>query len=248
MSGFLCRFDSIQKLGSESKMKKQIGILLLLLVALTSRADLTNLTVSATPDTAVPDGNPVGLVSTVNVSGMSGVTTSITVQLDITGGFNGDLYAYLLSPQGSLVVLLNRVGMGSGNTFGYGDSGFNITLDSAAADNVHNYQNYSPTFSSGQLAGTWAPDTRTIDPQSVPSAFDPAGTGTSLADLNSLNPNGNWTLFIADLSAGGDSTLVSWGLTVVTVPEPQTWTLLGGGLAVVWFMTRKRRASFPPVR
>jgi subtilisin-like proprotein convertase family protein len=255
VSGILCFFHTVQKSGNKSKMKKQIGTLLLLLVALTSRADLTNLTVTTpTLDSAVPDGNPVGLVSTVNVSGMSGVTASITVQLDITGGFNGDLYAYLLSPQGSLVVLLNRVGVGSGNTFGYGDTGFNITLDSALTRSIHDYQ--SPSIGlypsalngDGQITGTWAPDTRTIDPQSVPSAFDPAGTGTSLADLNSLNPNGNWTLFIADLSAGGDSTLVSWGLTVVTVPEPQTWTLLGVGLAVVWFMTRKRRASLPPVR
>ena len=79
-------------------MKNKLGILLLLLVALTSRADLTNLTVSVTNNAAIPDANPVGFASTLTVSGMTGITTNLTVALNITGGFNGDLYAYLLSP------------------------------------------------------------------------------------------------------------------------------------------------------
>lgn len=226
-------------------MKKQIGILMLLLVTLTSRADLTNLTVSVTNNAVVPDANPVGLTSTLNVSGLGEFITNITVTLNITGGFNGDLYAYLLSPEDSSVILLNRVGMSSSNYFGYGDTGFNITLDSASGNNVHNYQNFSPTFNgSGQLTGTWAPDRRTNDPAySAPSAFDAAPTGNTFANLDGLNPNGVWTLFIADLSPGGQSTLVSWGLTVVTVPEPQTWTLLGGSLAAFWMMARQRRLN-----
>jgi len=225
----------------KAKMKKQIGILALSIsAALISHAGSTN-SVSATPNTTVPDGNPVGLLSTLNVSGVSGLASDVTVSLNLTGGFNGDLYAYLLSPQGSLVVLLNRVGMSSGNAFGYSDAGFNITLDSAAANNVHFYQNDISPFT-GQLTGTWAPDGRTIDPMdSTPSQFNADPTGNTLADLDGVNPNGAWKLFIADLSGGGQSTLVSWGLTVVTVPEPQTWTLVGGSLAAFWLLTRKRR-------
>jgi hypothetical protein len=37
------------------------------------------------------------------------------------------------------------------------------------------------------------------------------------------------------------SSLVSWGLTVVTVSEPQTWTILGGGLAAGWLLIRRRK-------
>jgi hypothetical protein len=105
---------------------------------------------------------------------------------------------------------------------------------------VHFYQDDISPFT-GQLAGTWAPDARTIDPiYSTPSQFNVEPTGNTLADLDGVNPNGIWMLFVADLSSGGQSTLASWGLTIVTVPEPQTWTLVGGSLTAFWLMTRKR--------
>ena len=222
-------------------MKKTLGILLLLLVALTSRASSTNATFTATPGLTVPDANPVGLVSTLTVGDMTGNTINLTVNLDITGGFTGDLYAYLVSPTGTIVVLLNRVGMSSSDPFGYGDAGFNITLDSASGNNIHTYQSGGYTISGGQLTGTWAPDGRTIDPLSAPSAFDAGPTGSTLTSLDGTDPNGVWTLFIADLSPGGESTIVSWGLTVMTVPEPQSWTLLGGSLTAFWLINRRRR-------
>jgi len=218
-------------------MYKQIGILLLMFTALAGRADITtNLSVN----TAVPDGNPSGMASTLNVSGVFGSVSNVQVNLNITGGFNGDLYAYLLSPQGSLIVLLNRAGIGSGNSVGYANTGFNITLAAGGA-NLHNYEAGSYGLNgSGQLINSWAPDQRAIDPQSVATAFNTAPAGTGLADLIGQTPDGNWTLFVADLSGGGQSTLVSWGLTVVTVPEPQTWALLGGGLATFWTLAQRR--------
>ncbi len=223
-------------------MKKHFGILmLLLLTTLASHADVTNLTVSTTSNTLIPDGTVFGITSTNVISGMSGVTTNITVNLDITGGFSGDLYAYLLSPTGTMVVLVNRTGMNSGNNSGYSDAGFNVTFDAASANNIHNYQTFSPVYNSGQLTGTWATDSRAIDPRSIPSAFDAGPTGNTLANYYGSNPNGAWTLFVADLSTGGQSTLASWSMSVVTVPEPQTWTILGGGLTVCWLMIRRRR-------
>ena len=191
----------------------------------------------------IPDDNPVGTAGTATVSGLAPVISAITVTLDISGGYNGDLYAYL-SYDGILIPLLNRVGVGTGNAFGYGDSGFDITLSSSAANNIHFYQNDSPSYnSSGQLTGTWQPDGRAIDPQSSPGAFDSAGTVT-FAALNGLNPNGTWTLFIADLSAGAAEPLNQLESQYHAVPEPVNVALLCfGALAALLKLLAWRRAA-----
>lgn len=213
---------------------KHNAILLVLLLAsapLWAQSSYTNSTV-----TAIPDGNLVGITEQINVSSLGGTVTNVQVTLDITGGFNGDLYAYLVSPLGQMVVLLNRSGVDGSNPFGYSDAGYNITLSGAATNDEHYYQANTYSIAGGQLTGTYAADGRNIDPQSVGTMF---GSATPTAVLNlydGLNGgtlNGTWTLFIADLAAGGGSpTLNSVVLTIMTVPEPQTWVMLGGGLAV----------------
>src|SRR5580700_2970733 len=103
--------------------KSKLAAVMMSLVAVGAWAQ--NLQVSSftnnTPN-AIPDGNPVGVTELFNVSGVSGAITNVQVQLDITGGFNGDLYAYLVDPQGHMSVLLNRVGLSAGNPSGYADS------------------------------------------------------------------------------------------------------------------------------
>ena len=37
------------------------------------------------------------------------------------------------------------------------------------------------------------------------------------------NGNGNWTLYLADVSGGDVSTLNSWALEIAAVPEPPSW-------------------------
>jgi hypothetical protein len=53
-----------------------------------------------------------------------------------------------------------------------------------------------------------------------------------LASFNGMDPNGTWTLFFADLSAGNTSTLNGWSLDVTAVPEPVNvaMAILGVGL------------------
>jgi hypothetical protein len=168
----------------------------------------------------IPDGNAVGWSGTATASGFQSSISAISVNLNISGGYNGDLYA-TLSYGGVLVPLLNRVGVTSGDAFGYGDTGFNLTLSSAGVYDVHSYGSYSPSFNgSGQLTGIWQPDGRAIDPQSAPGVFDSASR-VNFGSFNNMNPNGTWTLLIADLSAGGgQSQLVSWSLDITAVPEP----------------------------
>jgi subtilisin-like proprotein convertase family protein len=167
--------------------------------------------------TTVPDNNLSGWSDTRAIAGLSGIIQDISVTLDLANGWNGDLYAYLVHGDG-FAVLLDRVGY-SGSGFGYGDSGFNVTLN-IAGNPIESYQDYAPTFNGGgQLLGDWAPH---------------SGLGSFL----SLDPNGTWSLFIADYSSGGVTTVQNWGLelNLVAVPEVETWVAaaLAGMFGAFW--------------
>jgi hypothetical protein len=153
----------------------------------------------------IPDANPTGISSTLNISGLGSSITDVNVTINVTGGFNGDLYAYL-SYNGILVPLLQRVGTGLGSpiqsVFGFSTAGFsNVTLDSqATGGSIHDIASPGslPTYS-------YTPD------------------GGSLAAFNGSDPNGTWTIFFADMASGGGSgpsTLQGWTLDITAVPEP----------------------------
>ena len=170
---------------------------------------LLGATASASVNAGVPDASVVGLASAMNVSTPIGSISKLRVKLNLANGYNGDLYAYLVHDSG-FSVLLNRVGKTLIDSFGYGDAGFNITLDDQAPNgDIHKYQNV--TVPSGPLTGTWAPDGRDIDPAFV-TDFDPRTA--LLSSFQGVNPNGQWILFVADLVAGDVSTLVSWELDI----------------------------------
>jgi len=193
---------------------------------------------------AIPDDNPLGLTLTTNLTVTGGSIGSVTVGLDISGGYNGDLYAYVAGPNGGFSVLLNRVGVSNNaSAFGYSDSGFNVTFSDSAGTNIQYYQNFSYTLSGGQLTGVWQPEGVNIDPESGPSLFLTTPPSTPLSSFDGSNPNGTWTLFLADLSSGGQSTVVSWGVDITTVPEPGTVAVLGMGMAGTLVWIRRRRSS-----
>jgi subtilisin-like proprotein convertase family protein len=169
----------------------------------------------------VPDNNYSGWADTRSVAAIpAGTFTSVAVNLQLSGGWNGDLYAYLVHSSG-FSVLLDRVGTGIGgvSSFGYGDAGMNVTLASTGTS-IHGYGGNS-TFSSAPT-GTWMTD----------------NTSGSLASFLTTNPNGTWSLFIADLSVGGVTTVQSWGLQmdIVAVPEVETWVAaaLAGAFGAFW--------------
>ena len=202
-----------------------------------------NYNFSFSPTAPIPAGDLNGLALSTNLSGMEGTIASLTVSLDITNGFNGNLYMYLVGPNGGFAVLLNRVGVGDASAYGYSDAGFDITLSDASTQDVHFYQTVSYTLNNaGQLTGTWMPDGMNIDPQSPPSAFETAGQTALLSSFDGTNPDGNWILYSADVVSGPQSTVVGWDLSITTVPEPAAMSLfgLGGVYLFAWQRHRSR--------
>ena len=200
----------------------------------------------------IPDGNASGWSDTRTISGIfdpspnpqhTDEIVDVNVRVNISGGYNGDLYGYLVHSSG-FSVLLNRVGRTSTDAFGYSDAGMNITLNDQATEttDIHLYQTVGG-YNIG--SGTqWRPDGRTDNPNSVTEST--ANRNALLENFNTLSANGTWTLFLADLATGDTSTLVSWGLDISVVPEPITWALIvfGGalGLARGRHLWRARRS------
>jgi hypothetical protein len=183
----------------------------------------------------IPDGNATGWFDTRTLSGIGDASiTDVDVSLTISGGYAGDFYAYLVHFSG-FSVLLNRVGRTGGNPFGYGNNGLNITLDDSAANgDIHMYQvvpGYAPMIGNGS---GWSPDGRNTSPL---FALNTDSQSRMLNQLNGLDPNGTWTLFIADLSGGAQGSLVSWGLNITAVPEPSSLGLITLG---AWAVVRRK--------
>ena len=187
------------------KTKQLLGITAgLMLWAGTAWAQTSETNFTFSVNQLVPDANRNGLSMMTNLNITGGVISNVTVSLDISGGYNGDLYAFLSGPNGGFAVLLNRVGVSNdASSFGYGNHGFDIVLSDTGANDVHYYQSASYLLNgSGQLTGTWAPDGRNIVPQSAPSLFGSTAPTALLSSFVGTDPNGGWTLFLADLSVG----------------------------------------------
>src|SRR4051812_1403643 len=190
-----------------------------------------------TAGVSIPDFNPAGGTSSITLATPIRSIQALQVNLQIQGNFNGELYAYLVHGSG-YSVLLNRPGRRSANLLGYGDAGLNVTFEDAATNgDVHVYRvkifgdaNHSLN---GELSGTWAPDGRTPNPSTV---LESDARTQMLSSFQGLDPNGVWTLFVADLASGNVQTLASWGLQITgTVPlspyftlQPRNWVAVSG--------------------
>lgn len=193
--------------------------------------------VDYTVNTSIPDDTATGVTDTRTVSGSTilGIT-QVDLRLEFSGGWNGDLYAYLTHSSG-FAVALNRPGKTLLDSIGSGSSGMTITLSDLAATDIH-----TGMAGSGYITGTYQPDARNVDPADVLNT-DPRTA--FLSSFNGLAADGTWTLFVADMSAGDESTLVGWGMTINgSVPEPSRTLLMMAGL--VGTLLRRRRRPVAP--
>jgi subtilisin-like proprotein convertase family protein len=190
------------------------------ILGLCHKAVADTYTASYSVDATIPDNDLTGLAETENISTSITSISDVQVTLDIAGAagstaFNGDFYAYLTDGTG-FAILLNRVGAVSGNDYGYSDDGLDVTFSDTAADgNIHFYGSGSySTNSSGQVIGTYQPDGRNISPTNSGAVLAATTPAALLSSFDGLDPNGTWTLFVADASGGDVGELVSWDLTV----------------------------------
>jgi hypothetical protein len=179
------------------------------------------------------DGSGVGYGISFSTPGLQ--IADVSVSFTISGGWNGDLYAYLSHDSSGTLILLNRAGTGlgaSGSTlhnYGYSGGGFNnITLsDNGGSGSIHSYGgttlNSAPTPN-----GSYTPDA--------------TGGATFYSTFHGQDlSSGNWTLFFADLSGGSVATLTGWSLDITAVPEPVNVALgIFGGVLGVGGLCRTR--------
>jgi len=214
-------------------MKPSLLLLILLLAPTLAEAGYV---LNVPVNRAIPDGDRAGMASVVTVSGQTGPMADLIVRLDISGTFNGDLYAQLTHDSG-FEVLLNRPGRSGFNSLGYSDNGLNVTLSESAGLDIHNYG----VSGSDPLNGTFQPDARKVSPTTV---LDTTPRTATLSSFDGLDPNGEWVLFVADVEGGDLHQLVSWGIEFVVIPEPSTFGALAS-LALLSMAMLHRRQSVP---
>ncbi len=142
--------------------------------------------------------------STVNVSGLAGILSKVTVTLTrFTHAYPDDVDVLLVSPSGQKVMLMSDVGGGvavTNRTLIFDPAAVGYLPDSTAIGTGV----YRPTdFEGGDLLFAPAPV---------------GGFGNSLGQFNGYSPNGTWTLFVMD-DSGPDAGFITggWTLDITTI-------------------------------
>jgi len=154
---------------------------------------------SASGSQIIPDNTPTGVSYSMNLStlGVADSLTSISVTLNLSGGYNGDIYAYL-SHGSQISTLLN------GPSAGLSSSAMNITFNEGTGSAI-------PTTSSANLTGNYTAysDLATFN------NTDPNGNWTLF--FADLNPGDTSTLnsFSLDITAVPEPVNVALGIFVV---------------------------------
>jgi len=167
----------------------------------------------------VPEVGPASTYpSQITVSGVQGLIDSVTVTLDSLQHFNSDHFNMLLvSPSGRSFNFLAEVGPRAFRGV------VNITLSDTAAATLPG------TGNTAIASGVYQPSvyfTDAVFPAPAPASgyqhAGPAGTGTFASAFGNTDPNGTWSLYVVDDTAGGAGGIYGgWSMAITTaLPAP----------------------------
>jgi len=205
-------------------MKTKISVIVPLAIGLITRvaSGQSTLDEGYMPGLTVTGGDPVGVVDreAFDDAQAGDTVADMTVNLQLLGGYNGDLYVSLIAPDGTSAVLLDEPGAGV-NGFGASGAGMNITLSDDSANAIQNETSAIP------LTNTYQPADLLTVFQGAPAA-------------------GTWVLYCANLGMGdGPTTLVSWGMDITVLPAPEPSASELGALSVLVMIAARYRPSSP---
>lgn len=163
---------------------------------------------SGTITVPIPDNTPAGIshILNVNTVPVGASITGISVTVNVTHTWIGDVIINLKAPNGNVLNLINQRG-GSGDNL----SGTTFTSAAGAA---------SLATGAAPFTGNFAPDANAANP---PTAFP-----QNVSSFNGLMSvgNGNWTLALRDNAGLDVGTLTSWSITITyqVLTPTITWT------------------------
>ncbi|MFL6241306.1 MAG: beta strand repeat-containing protein [Actinomycetes bacterium] len=158
--------------------------------------------------------------SHLTVSGLSGAISNVTVTLkNVSHPDIDDVDALLVSPGGQKLIFVSDAGSASSAT-----SNATVTLDDGAASLI--------AATGPWASGTFRPtdynsgtDTFPAPAPSGASAAAPQGAATLTSVFGGTDPNGQWSLYVADDGAGGTGAISGgWALTFTTSGDATTTT------------------------
>ena len=173
--------------------------------------------VGSTTAWTVPDGSASGNSQTFPASIFdNNLPLAARLNLKISplptdpyGAYLGDFAAYLrhtsADGQTRTVRLFERIGSTPSDPSGSPANGLEVTLSDWHAANI-NLQDTAGTLT-GSLTGSYRPGY--------------GGWPMALNDLVAINPAGDWTLWVGDLSTGAMGQVESWSLDVASMFQPQ---------------------------
>jgi subtilisin-like proprotein convertase family protein len=170
----------------------------------------TNSAAITIPDTGTGTPYP----STINVAGV-GVVTKITVRINnLSHTWPEDVGLLLVGPAGALGPKVRLMTDAAGGTGAEAFTNAFITFDDAAANLLPDNttpapSTFRPTLGDDSPAGGSAPH-----PANFPAPAPVAPYVLTLSSFNGINPNGNWSLYVNDDTAG-DSGTIAGGWTLV---------------------------------